>query len=71
MHPAGELSLEERLHVPLTLAIAQVGIRLGALVALVARRADQIEQWSWLLRPREESECSPDEVGAPGRGGRR
>lgn len=51
MHPAGELSLEERLHVPLTLGISQVGIRLGALVALVARRADQIEQWSWLLRP--------------------
>jgi len=51
MHPASGLSLEERLHVPLTLAIPQVGIRLGALVALVVRRADQIEQWSWLLRP--------------------
>jgi hypothetical protein len=51
MHAADKLSLEERLHVPLTLAIPQVGIRLGALVALVARRADQIEQWSWLLRP--------------------
>jgi hypothetical protein len=51
MHPAGELSLEERLYVPLTLAIPQVGIRLGALVALIAHSADQVEQWSWLLRP--------------------
>lgn len=51
MQTAEELSLEERLHAPLTLAIPQVGIRLGALVALVARRADQLDQWSWLLRP--------------------
>jgi hypothetical protein len=50
--PAAALSLPERLHMPLARAIPEVGIRLGALAALlVVGTGRPAEQWMWLVDP--------------------
>jgi hypothetical protein len=50
--PAADLSLPERLHAPLVRAIPEVGIRLGALAALLAVGTGRpVERWVWLVDP--------------------
>lgn len=50
--PARELSLAERLHAPLMRWMPQIGIRLGAIAALVsARTGKPIEDCLWIVEP--------------------
>jgi hypothetical protein len=50
--PLADLSLEQRLHMPLSLCIHTVGLRLGALAACKASTTNTpIEEWLWLVEP--------------------
>lgn len=50
--PMPELPLRERLHVPLTCVLPELGIRLGALTVVVARASGSpVDAWAWLTSP--------------------